>query len=92
MTRVGPDQLRILMMAGSPTMILLTESRASRALLKRGMLQATPEGGGGLRISAYGLRALADAMDAGRIEPMLAEMMQEMKERNLARNAKRSRK
>ncbi len=70
-------------------MILLSESRASRALLKRGLLEMTEYGGGGMRISALGLRALADAMDAGTVAPMLEQMMREQDERRIARDIKR---
>lgn len=75
MSRVGHDQLRILMMTASPFSILVTEDRASRGLVKRGLLSQGRHGG--MTITADGLRVLADQMDAGAVADKLAELKAE---------------
>lgn len=82
--RVGKDQLRTLIMLGSPTMIMLTDGyRSEQGLLRRGLLRKASNDGG-LVITAAGLRALADEMDAGRV----AEALEAMKKDETERRAK----
>ena len=66
MTPLGNKQLRSLKAIGSPGTALVVADRHSRSLVKRGLAaKATP--GGMVHITASGLRALADAVEAGRI-------------------------
>lgn len=76
--RLGKHQLRMLMVMGSPTMRLITPNETSRALAKRGLI--TDRDGGAFRITAAGLRALADEMDAGRIASTLTDMRKEQEQ------------
>lgn len=86
--RVGRDQLRTLIMCGSPTMLLLTEDRASRALVKRGLLRSDG------RISAItpaGLRVLANEMEAGRVADALERMKRDAAAQKARAEARRDR-
>ena len=76
MSRIGEEQLRLLIMLGSPTVTLISgPSRVTRTLLARGLLHADRRGG--ITITPAGLRALADAMAARRVAPVLAAMHRE---------------
>lgn len=68
--RVGPHQLRTLMMIGSPTMRLLTPDRSATALVRRGLCRQCESGA--VCITPAGLRVLADEMEAGRVDDALA--------------------
>lgn len=66
---LGPEQLKLLLNIGSPGRIMLTPpDRVAKSLLKRGLLAVEPKGG--IAITAAGMRAIADEMDAGRVAPL----------------------
>lgn len=71
--RIGPHQLRTLVMLASPTMIMPAPDAGARAMVRRGLLRLRPDGSS-VCIAAAGLRALADAMEAGRVESALDAM------------------
>lgn len=81
--RIGSDQLRFLIMCGSPTIYGFVTDRASRALVKRGLVAPPPDaiGDGMVRITAAGLRALADAMEDGRVDAALKAMKADLESR-----------
>ena len=62
---LGRNQLDLLLKLG-PTMALVVPSKTSRRLTELGLL-AAEEDGSFARITPAGLRALADAADAGKI-------------------------
>jgi hypothetical protein len=76
-SRVGINQLRTLIMTASPGRVLLTPSAGDRALVQRGLLRER-EPGGACCITPAGLRALADAMEAGRVDDALEAMLKEV--------------
>ena len=82
-TRIGPDQLRFLIMCGSPTFYGFVTDRMTRALVKRGLVASPPgaKGDGMVRITALGLRALADAMEDGRVDATLKLMKADLASR-----------
>ena len=90
--RIGPGQLRFLIMCGSPTILGFVTDRASRALLRRELIAPVAEGSGMVRITAAGLRALADAMEDGRVDATLKEMKADLESRRkqLAKAQRRS--
>lgn len=61
--RLGARNWRTLSMLGTPSCILLTVSKPHRRLLVLGLCREIT--GGGLAITPAGLRALADAIEAG---------------------------
>lgn len=62
--RIGRQQLRLLMLLGSPGNVLVTPAdRVAKALIRRGLLAE----GEGVAITPAGLRALADELEAGRV-------------------------
>lgn len=65
MTRLGPKQLDLLRRIGT-TSALVVPTAMSRRLVDLGMMQAEDDGSLA-RITPKGLRALADAVDAGRV-------------------------
>jgi hypothetical protein len=69
--RVGKEQLRTLMMLGSPFSVMLTADRGSRAMVKRGLLKLDRPKHEATRITASGLHALADAMERGEVDAVL---------------------
>ena len=73
--RLGIHQLRLLVVMGSPTMQLITLDRPAKALLGRGLLRHSETGG--YIITAPGLRALAEAMDDGRVDVVMDMMRRE---------------
>lgn len=64
--RLGARQLEVLEAVASPRFLLLTPCRRARDLVQRGLLA---EDRGAVWITPAGLRALADAMEAGRVLP-----------------------
>lgn len=63
--RIGPKQLQLLRVLAGPVALVVACAR-SRSLTARGLLrEAAP--GAFVHITSAGLRALADAADAGRI-------------------------
>ena len=70
MRPLGKEQLRIMLAMGSPSMLLVTPpGRSEKALVKRGLLSRTK--GGAHRITPAGMRALADAFEAGKLEQFM---------------------
>lgn len=67
--RLGDKQLELLIFMGGPGRILLTEDRVSRSLVKRGLLHRDKLAG--VHVSPAGLRAVANAMERGRIDAIL---------------------
>lgn len=63
---LGPKQLGTLSFLTGLHRLLLTPTREDRRMVARGFLRA--DEGGACCITAAGLRALADAMDAGRLQ------------------------
>ena len=76
---IGPEQLRFLIVMGSPTMIGFAMDRPTRALLRRGLVALDGGSKHAVRITAAGLRALADAMEDGRVDTALAAMRADMR-------------
>lgn len=75
MTRIGKNQLRLLITLASPTMMLMTGGKEAVAMASRGLLQERRQGNGvGYSISSSGLRALADEMEAGRVDDAIERM------------------
>lgn len=71
--RIGPNQLRTLIMLGSPTMSLVVPGPEHRSLVKNGLLK-TRHDYSFATITPTGLRALADEMEKGRVESALKLM------------------
>lgn len=89
MPHVGDQQLRTLIVLASPTCIMLTSDKSSRAMVKSGLLQER-NGGEATCITAAGLRALADAMEAGRVETALEAMKKDAADRRAKIAAQRA--
>lgn len=91
-TRIGPDQLRYLIMCGSPTVYGFVTDRMTRAMVKRGLIAPPPgsTGSGVVRITAAGLRALADAMEDGRVDATIKLMKADLASRRAAAQKNRS--
>ena len=68
--KLGHHQLSLLMAMGSPSMILVTPDRIARSLQKHGLI-APWRDAGALRITPAGMRALADAYEAGALEQFM---------------------
>ena len=69
--RLGPEQLRTLMMMASPSSILVTPpDRCVRSLEKRGLV-APFKGDKGRRITPTGMRVLADAFETGKLDQFM---------------------
>ncbi len=66
-SRLGPNQLRLLSATASPYSLLLTPDRQSDRLVQLGLLRQS-EVGKACCITPAGLRALADAIEAGRLK------------------------
>ena len=80
MIRLGKDQLRMLIVLASPTCLCLTPGRSEMGLVKRGLLRIDygPKGNSAaVCITAAGLRALADHMEAGHVESAIEAMRRE---------------
>jgi hypothetical protein len=75
---LGTRQLEWLILLSSVERIAITTDAVSDGLVKRGLLR---EDKGGICISGAGLRALADEIDAGRLQDALARMAIEAAER-----------
>ena len=74
--RIGSNQLNRLILLGSPTRAFLVPDEVSRSLIKRGLVS---DESGLIRITPAGLRALADEMDAGRVETAIEAMERDAK-------------
>jgi len=90
---LGPRQIDLLIACCSPDRILLTPDATAESLVKRGLLRRSPGGDAGdirpsVAISAEGLRAVADLMERGKIEPALKRMKRDVEARR-AKAAKR---
>ena len=83
--RIGQQQLRLLIMTASPTRILLTTDKVSDSLVRRGLLRETDRSKA-CCITPAGLRALADEMEAGRVDDALERMRKDVEARK-ARSA-----
>lgn len=66
-SRLGPRQLELLRNVGT-TSALVIASKRSRHLCELGLMKSNFESGNFAHITPDGLRALADAVDAGRIQ------------------------
>jgi len=72
MTRpLGKRQLELLLFAGTPARILLAPDRVARSLAQRGLMEPVRKSSKALRISADGLRALADAHEAKQLDQLM---------------------
>jgi hypothetical protein len=69
--RLGKNQLKLLMAMGSPSMLLMTPCTGEAKSLERRGLVASYRGGGATRITPAGMRALADAYEAGQLEQFM---------------------
>lgn len=78
--------MQILVVLGSPTMSLVVPGPETRPMVKNGLLQVD-ERGAFARITAPGLRALADEMDKGRVASALERMKAEIKASVAAKKA-----
>lgn len=65
---LGKHQLGLLLALGTPGTLLPVPDRVARSLAKRGLLS---EYRGCLRITPAGMRALADAFEAGQLEQFM---------------------
>lgn len=73
--RIGKQQLSLLMFLAGPDRLMVTpRDSVARSLVARGLLA---DDRGGTRITADGLRALANEMDAGRVAAFLARASME---------------
>lgn len=84
-SRVGKNQLQILIMLGSPATLLLAPDRLVRGMVSRGLLRERAPGKA-CCITPAGLRRLADEMQAGRVDDALEAMRKDV----AAREAKRA--
>jgi hypothetical protein len=73
-TALGDRQLDLLRKLCSLTRVLVTPDKVSASLVRRGLLRETRDGAA-LCISPDGLRAIADAMEAGRVYDAIAKML-----------------
>lgn len=87
--RIGKNQLRTLVVLGSPTMSLVVPGPAERAMVKKGLLK-TSDTGGCACITPLGLRALADEMEAGRVDDALTAIKKDVEARQAAIAARKS--
>lgn len=87
--RIGDNQLRVLVMLGSPTVSLVVPGKECGSLIKNGLLQVSPTGGFAC-ITASGLRALADEMDKGRVASALENIKADVEKRKAAIAAAKS--
>lgn len=74
--RVGVNQLDLLAKLGSPLTVLLVGDDLSDSLLARGLVRQEKKRRG-IVITPAGLRALADALEAGRIDDVLTRVRAE---------------
>jgi hypothetical protein len=88
--RVGKNQIRTLIVLGSPTTCLLVPGPDSLAMVKRGLLRQREPGKGSVCISPLGLRVLADEMEAGRVDDALERMRKDVEKRQAEIAAKRA--
>jgi hypothetical protein len=65
-SRLGRRQREVLARLGGVTMALVVGDKMSASLVRRGLLIAEPDGSFA-RITAAGLRVLADELEAGRV-------------------------
>lgn len=82
--RLGSRQLDSLIGLARPTVSMIVPGAVEASLIKRGLLKANKSKRGGFsfaRITPAGLRALADAMEAGRFEDPLTAFKREAKAR-----------
>lgn len=85
---LGLQQLRILILVASPTCVMMTPDKVSAALVRRGLLRQDHyrdrdgrDRAGSCAITPEGLRALAAAMEAGRVAGALDRMKAEARKR-----------
>jgi hypothetical protein len=81
--RLGRNQLRTLVVLGSPTMSLVVPGKAERAMIKRGLLRCADSGGFAC-ITPLGLRVLANEMEAGRIDDAVERIRKDVEHRKSA--------
>jgi hypothetical protein len=73
--RIGKDQLKMLVMLGTPTRSLITPGKSERGMIAKGLLRQ--DDGGACCITPAGLRVLADEIEAGRVDDALERMKAE---------------
>lgn len=76
MSRLGTRQIRRLCILASAALGLLTPGRTDRSLVARGLFRERKPNGA-IVITPAGLRALANEMEAGRVDPVLEEWQRE---------------
>ena len=79
--RLGKRQLELLIVLAQPNMIMCSPGKAATAMIERGLLRRPSHMKSAAVISSAGLRALADAMDAGLVEPTIERMAAEFSAR-----------
>lgn len=85
---LGSRQLESLITLARPGSVMLTPDAVERSLLALGLL-SQPEGRPGtMRITPAGLRRLADELEAGRVDAVLAEQNRRWIERQEQRRGK----
>jgi hypothetical protein len=70
----------MLVVLASPTTTLLVPSKSEAGMVRRGLLRER-DAGGAVCITASGLRALADAMDDGRVDDALERIRKDVEAR-----------
>ena len=91
MTRLGNRQLETLILLARPTITMIVPGPVEVSLIKRGLLKAKKQKKDNrvefsfARITPKGLRAIADAMEAGRVEDPLVALKRDAKERKHGR-------
>lgn len=86
MRPLGTRQLELLMLMSLCGSVVTARDATVRKLLGRGLL--TERSAGGLRITPAGLRTLADELEAGRVDAVLAEQQRRWVERQEQRQGK----
>ena len=78
--RIGKNQLRTLVILGSPSMSMVVPGKTERAMIARGLLKCDEKGGFAC-ITPLGLRILADEMEAGRIDDAIERIRKSVERR-----------
>lgn len=84
--RIGKNQIKTLVVLGSPTMAMVVPGETELGLIKRGLLRTRD--GGMACITPAGLRVLADEMEAGRVDDALERMRKDVEARQAKKAAR----
>lgn len=77
MKPLGRKQIELLLHLGKPSLVMLTPDSVARSLVARGLLEQKYEAGGPVRITAYGMRVLADYHAAGELDSFMTSFKDE---------------